>query len=212
MLPRHSPTGNIHAEDAEARDIAHGETAKVFNDRGEFTGPAQISDDVMPGIVLANLDHWHVGSGGSSVNAITLDEHCGLGNAGVYSDNLVEVMKIDQASWAPLDELRQQLSDARKAAATQVASLSRQFDEIVVAATDVATDDEHDPEGNTIAWERQQIAALLAKAKSDLVAVEAAISRLGDGSHGSCLRCGTSIAPARLEALPGVETCVDCAW
>jgi hypothetical protein len=32
------------------------------------------------------------------VNWITLDAHCGMGNAGVYSDNLVEVAKVDQAS------------------------------------------------------------------------------------------------------------------
>lgn len=88
----------IHPVDAEARDIALGETVKVFNDRGEFFGPAEITDDVTPGIVMANVGHWHADNGGTTVNSITLDEHCGLGNAGVYSDNLVEVVKIDQAS------------------------------------------------------------------------------------------------------------------
>ncbi len=88
----------IHPVDAETRDIDQGETVKVFNDRGEFIGPAEISEDVVPGIVMANVGHWQIDSGGSTVNSITLDKHCGLGNAGVYSDNLVEVVKIDQAS------------------------------------------------------------------------------------------------------------------
>lgn len=88
----------IHPIDAEERGISHGEMVKVFNDRGDFSGPADISDVVSPRIVMANVGHWHVDSGGSTVNSITLDEHCGLGNAGVYSDNLVDVVKLDQAS------------------------------------------------------------------------------------------------------------------
>jgi RNA polymerase-binding transcription factor DksA len=30
-------------------------------------------------------------------------------------------------------------------------------------------------------------------------------------SHKLCSLCGQPIAPARLEALPGVTTCIDCA-
>jgi hypothetical protein len=30
-------------------------------------------------------------------------------------------------------------------------------------------------------------------------------------SHKPCSLCGKPIAPARLEALPGVTTCIDCA-
>jgi hypothetical protein len=48
---------------------------------------------------MANVGHWASSSPGvSSVNSITLDRHCTLGNAGVYSDNLVEVAKLDQIS------------------------------------------------------------------------------------------------------------------
>jgi anaerobic selenocysteine-containing dehydrogenase len=68
----------------------------VFNDRGRFQGPAHVDDALMPGLVMANVGHWASSSaGGSSVNAITSDEHSTLGNAGVYSDNLVEVIKLD---------------------------------------------------------------------------------------------------------------------
>ena len=48
------------------------------------------------------------------------------------------------------------------------AALEAGFDAVVEAASDVATDDEHDPEGHTIAWERQQIAGLLDAARSTL--------------------------------------------
>jgi anaerobic selenocysteine-containing dehydrogenase len=89
----------IHPDDAAARGIAEGDTVRVFNDRGAFVGPAAYEPDLMPGLVTANVGHWQGGgsdTGGSNttVNAITADRHCGLGNAGVYGDNLVEVQKV----------------------------------------------------------------------------------------------------------------------
>lgn len=42
--------------------------------------------------------HWHVDNGGSTVNLDSMNDHCGLGKTGVHSDNLVEVVKLDQAS------------------------------------------------------------------------------------------------------------------
>jgi len=47
---------------------------------------------------MANVGHWHVDNGGPTVNAVTLDDHRGLGNAGVYSDNRAEVVERGQAS------------------------------------------------------------------------------------------------------------------
>jgi DnaK suppressor protein len=38
----------------------------------------------------------------------------------------------------------------------------------------------------------------------------AALDRLRDGEYGTCVECGEAIAPARLRALPEVETCVRC--
>ncbi|HEV7450225.1 MAG TPA: molybdopterin-dependent oxidoreductase [Pseudonocardiaceae bacterium] len=89
----------LHPDDAAERGIATGDLVQAFNDRGMFQGPAQLDDALMPGLVMANVGHWASSSPGvSSVNSITLDRHCTLGNAGVYSDNLVEVAKLDQIS------------------------------------------------------------------------------------------------------------------
>ncbi|MHC2020388.1 molybdopterin-containing oxidoreductase family protein [Methylobacterium sp. CM6247] len=85
----------IHPFDAAARGIATGEPVRVYNDRGSFEGPAELSEDVVPGLVLTNVGHWtSVGSAGASVNAISSDKHCSFGQAGTYSDNLVEVEKV----------------------------------------------------------------------------------------------------------------------
>jgi DnaK suppressor protein len=38
----------------------------------------------------------------------------------------------------------------------------------------------------------------------------AALRRLEDGVYGTCVRCNEEIPPARLKALPEVETCIAC--
>jgi len=103
------------------------------------------------------------------------------------------------------------LQELRVAAIRRAESLVTSFDAIVEAASDVATDDEHDPEGHTIAWERQQIAALRDETRTTLADIEGAEQRLEAGTYGSCTVCGKSIAPARLDALPATPTCVRCA-
>ena len=95
--------------------------------------------------------------------------------------------------------------------ASQVARLEAAFDDIVGSSELVATDDEHDPEGHTIAFERQQIAALLREARIRLADLDAALTRIEDGSYGSCADCGGRISDERLRALPGATRCFDCA-
>jgi DnaK suppressor protein len=72
-------------------------------------------------------------------------------------------------------------------------------------------DDEHDPEGVTIGFERAQILGLLAGAREEIAALDRATSRLGAGTYGRCASCGCEIPDARLEALPATETCLSCA-
>jgi anaerobic selenocysteine-containing dehydrogenase len=88
---------SMHPSDAAEREIVEDEIVKVFNDRGAFYAPAHLDDGLMPGLVMANVGHWTTKSSGNTVNTLTLDAHCTLGNAGVYSDNLVEVAKIERA-------------------------------------------------------------------------------------------------------------------
>ena len=97
-------------------------------------------------------------------------------------------------------------------------------------ATAAGPDDEHDPEGSTVGFERARVAALLDAARRSLVSVEDALSRAdatGSGSPGrssarfpgqargagspSCARFGAAIPPERLRARPEASTCVRCA-
>ncbi len=105
----------------------------------------------------------------------------------------------------------ERLADERARTVERIRSLQRAFDDIVAASEDVATDDEHDPEGHTIAWERQQVATLLEEARSRLADLDLAIRRIEGGDYGRCEVCGRPIPAERLDALPTAATCVGCA-
>jgi RNA polymerase-binding transcription factor DksA len=45
---------------------------------------------------------------------------------------------------------------------------------------------------------------------SRVMRLQAALDRLRDGEYGLCVECGERIPPARLQALPEVQTCVIC--
>lgn len=45
-------------------------------------------------------------------------------------------------------------------------------------------------------------------AAARLQAIEAAIARLREGTYGTCIRCGETIAPQRLAAVPEAPTCI----
>ena len=103
------------------------------------------------------------------------------------------------------------LAQERIAALAQVEALTREFDEVVAASRSANADDEHDPEGATIAFERQQVVALLEQARRRLADTEAALARREAGAYGICETCGRPIAPDRLAARPAARTCIACA-
>ncbi|MCX6520818.1 MAG: TraR/DksA C4-type zinc finger protein [Actinobacteria bacterium] len=110
-----------------------------------------------------------------------------------------------------LDALRHAFADERARVVQQIADLEHRFDDIVAAAELTSTDDEHDPEGATIAYERAQVWALLQQARHDLAAIDGAAPSLAHGELPTCQNCGGPIGAERLLALPGVRTCIRCA-
>jgi DnaK suppressor protein len=107
-------------------------------------------------------------------------------------------------AWTRLDAERTRVQG-------QLTGLLRSFQEIIDASTDSNADDEHDPEGPTIAFERSQVNALIQQARSHLGEIEAARARLTGGQYGLCEACGQPITAARLDARPVACTCIGCA-
>lgn len=102
------------------------------------------------------------------------------------------------------------LAVERAATTDRLAALARQIEVLAEQQALTTHDDEHDPEGVTIAFERAQLLGLLAGARRDLSALDAGARRLDEGTYGYCLRCGGPIPAERLEALPAAGTCLTC--
>jgi len=109
------------------------------------------------------------------------------------------------------DRLRDRLAQERRDTLRRMASLTDDFAAVVAASLDTNADDEHDPEGATIAFERSQVDAVLRQTRRHLAEIEAALARVDAGSYGVCEVCGRPIAEGRLEARPTARTCIACA-
>jgi DnaK suppressor protein len=110
-----------------------------------------------------------------------------------------------------ISDTREVLAQDRKNTSKRLAALEQELDGIRESAQGANTDDEHDPEGATIAFEREHTAALIAQAREHLAAIDAALDRLAGGRYGQCASCGQPIAPERLAARPTATTCIGCA-
>ncbi len=106
---------------------------------------------------------------------------------------------------------RDVLERHRQETLQRLATLKDDFAEVVAASRDSNADDEHDPEGATIAFERSQLDALANQARHHLAEIDAAIGRHENGTYGVCERCGQPISDARLLARPVARTCIPCA-
>ena len=110
-----------------------------------------------------------------------------------------------------LEQMTSRLEEQRAATVTRIAEMRAGFDGMVAASEGSNADDEHDPEGVTIAFERSQLGALIAQAENQLTEIEHAVMKISDGRYGVCESCGKQIAPERLEARPIARTCIKCA-
>lgn len=110
-----------------------------------------------------------------------------------------------------VEQARGRLETERQQALGRLASLTGDYEAVVAASLDSNADDEHDPEGATIAFERSQIGALVRQGRDHLREIDAAVERLGAGTYGICERCGAAIGEGRLEARPVARTCIRCA-
>ena len=105
------------------------------------------------------------------------------------------------------DELLRLRGEVAAAIAVLDADLLALFE----AARSSNADDEHDPEGTTIAFERAQLTAVRDAGRRRLADLDDALRRQADGTYGVCESCGRPIPADRLAARPASRTCVPCA-
>jgi DnaK suppressor protein len=105
----------------------------------------------------------------------------------------------------------EKLAAERERTTAQISALTAERADITSSRDLGATDDEHDPEGATIAFEHARVGALLDQARDHLAAIAHAEQRLRDGVLDECEVCRERIAAARREARPTATTCISCA-
>ncbi|MCE0762748.1 TraR/DksA C4-type zinc finger protein [Pseudonocardia kujensis] len=105
----------------------------------------------------------------------------------------------------------ERIAAARAEAIARAAALEVQVAALAEQQALTTHDDEHDPEGVTIGFERAQLLGLLGGARDEIAALDRAAERLREGRYGDCADCGAAIPDVRLEALPAAETCLACA-
>lgn len=106
---------------------------------------------------------------------------------------------------------RRALAADRDESVALIDTMSSRLRAVVDAGADASSDDEHDPEGSTLAFERGQLLAQIERSKMRVVEIDAAQIRVEAGTYGVCENCGTEISDARLEALPAARLCFTCA-
>lgn len=65
-------------------------------------------------------------------------------------------------------------------------------------------------DAGTATFERERDLSLQNNSRDLVAQIDKALMRIGDGSYGTCERCGRSITAARLRTLPHVSLCQDC--
>ena len=91
------------------------------------------------------------------------------------------------------------------------ASLLRQLSELgfgQAGATGLDYDSNF-ADSSQVSAERGEAEALVNDLRNSLNGVEKALERIAKGTYGICEKCGRPIAPARLEAMPAVTTCIE---
>ena len=88
------PHLDIHPNDAARRGIAHGEMARIFNDRGSFVARARVTDKAREGLVVGLSIWWKkLASDGKNANEVTSQRLTDMGRAPTFYDTLVQVEK-----------------------------------------------------------------------------------------------------------------------
>jgi RNA polymerase-binding protein DksA len=98
--------------------------------------------------------------------------------------------KIEETLKARLSELR-----------THVAKVDRELHKLLPA----------DSEDQAIELENQEALEVIVKTETaEIHQIQAALTRISEGTYGTCAKCGEPIDPRRLKALPTAATCISC--
>jgi RNA polymerase-binding transcription factor DksA len=124
---------------------------------------------------------------------------------------IAERPRISPLTSRQVSDLRVHLDAERDQTLSLIQSIQDEMGAFVDARRDTPTDDEHDPEGPTLAFERSQASVALAQSELHVREIDLAIERIEDGSYGLCTNCHSPIKLSRLQVRPRAAHCIQCA-
>ena len=108
-------------------------------------------------------------------------------------------------------EFRALLTERRAQVERTLAALTDDLDALAQARGDATADDEHDPEGVTLAAEWSRLHGLRTEQERERDDLAVALTRVDAGAYGVCEGCGRPIPIGRLRVRPMATLCVACA-
>lgn len=98
-------------------------------------------------------------------------------------------------------------SDAARLEA-EIGAAENEIADLMREGGEGAGHDQADVGSNT--FERDHEMTLARNARENLALVQAALTRIDDGTYGVCESCGQAIGKARLQAFPRATLCMEC--
>lgn len=108
------------------------------------------------------------------------------------------------------EHFRKRLLDERKRVQEAIDYLHEENPGSIQDETQDSTADNHPGDMATVTFDRELDYTLEANEGRLLQAIDAALTRMDDGSYGACVSCGQPIGAERLEALAWTTQCIDC--
>ena len=108
------------------------------------------------------------------------------------------------------EHFRDLLLERRSRVSNALHHLHEQNSNSLEEETEEETYDNHLADSATATLNREIDYTLEENSEHVLSAIEEALSRIEEGTFGTCVRCGRAIAEERLEAIPYATRCIDC--
>lgn len=108
-----------------------------------------------------------------------------------------------------LDELRQRLEAERAELQEQLTTIEET--QFATSQSDISGEvsfDEENADAGTFTFERERDLSIENNVRDLLGKIDRALSRMDEGTYGTCSRCGRPIEKPRLKALPYADLCI----
>jgi len=89
------PYVDMNAEDAAARGLQHGDSVRIWNERGECRLVVKVANNVLPGVLVSQGLWWEDGNEGiQAINALTSQRLSDMGGGATFFSTRVDIEKI----------------------------------------------------------------------------------------------------------------------